>query len=178
MEQGLRRAHWLLRGPILTTLTTLLLVGACAITWSTMYPMLAAEGLVSPTMPQFPFTSFYALATVDSAHVTRTEDQTTIMPPLDTTIKDTATAQALYNAALVLQVRPAGIINCPLGDDITYHVTFTSHGSPTLTMTADGCERVTLVGLGDRWASEKFWQTLASALGMSESALWAHGSRR
>ena len=173
-----RRGCWRLIGRIMLAVSlALALVILCAIIFGPQLETVVTGTAFGPTWPQSPLTPLYARAQVDSVHVTRTEDPATVLPPLDKTVTSVASAQTLYNVAFALPPYPTGTINCPLGADITYHLAFANHRIPVLTITANGCERVSLVGLGDRLANGEFWQALSSALGVSESAMWSEHYR-
>ncbi|HEU0026864.1 MAG TPA: hypothetical protein VFQ25_07080 [Ktedonobacterales bacterium] len=166
-----RRTVWVLA----CMLAMLAVVVACLIFAGPLLGSVIMGTAFSPTLPQSPSTGYYAKKTVDTVHVTRTED--TASPDqisLDRTITDAQATQALYNAAFALPDYPSGTMNCPLGTNDTYHLAFSNHGSAVLTVIADGsgCQVVTLVGLGDRMANDGFWRALADALGVTEDGLW------
>ncbi len=175
MANRLRRGGWWrLIGRIMIAATlTLALAITCAIIFGPQLGDVVSGTAFGPTLPQSPLTGVYARATVDSVHVTRTQDQNDLLPAFDKAVTNAATTQALYNAAFALPAYPSGTINCPLGADITYHLAFTRHGIPALTITIDGCFLVSLGSLGDRLADGRYFQTLASALRMSEDAMWS-----
>lgn len=180
MENGQRRGGWWrhMWSKLIVAVMLLLVVAiACLIIFGPQLGAVIPGTAFGPTLPQSPLTGVYAHKLVDSVRVTRTEDQRTVLLSLDKTITNAATAQALYNAAFALPAYPSGIINCPLSAGITYHLAFTRHGGSVLTITANGCERVSLGSLGDRLADGSFDQTLADALGMSEEALWSYSSK-
>ncbi|HEY7019827.1 MAG TPA: hypothetical protein VH349_01845, partial [Ktedonobacterales bacterium] len=86
-----------------------------------------------------------------------------ILPPTPTTIevKDAATAQRLYDAAVKLPVAsPARACLAIAGPH--YEMTFHQSGQPDVTFVADrgGCQEVTLPQNDVRQSDEAFWQTL------------------
>lgn len=178
MENGRRRSGWRPLGPIIAAPVSLVIVAvACALFFGPqLYSLEATGALIGPTLPQSPLTGVYARARVDRVHVTRTSDETDPLPLFDKTVTSAATAQALYNAAFALPAYPSGTINCPLGSDITYHLAFTYHDAPILTVNANGCERVSLGGLGDRLANGEFWRALTDALDIPEQVIWSSGA--
>jgi hypothetical protein len=86
-----------------------------------------------------------------------------ILPPTPTTIevKDAATAQRLYDAAVKLPVAPQQRA-CPAIAGPHYEMTFHQSGQPDVTFVADrgGCQEVTLPQNDARQSDEAFWQTL------------------
>jgi hypothetical protein len=88
-----------------------------------------------------------------------------ILPPTPATIevKDTATAQHLYNAAVKLPVAPQTQQRiCLAIAGPHYEMTFHQSGQPDVTFVADrgGCQDVTLAQNDVRQADAAFWQTL------------------
>jgi hypothetical protein len=88
-----------------------------------------------------------------------------ILPPTPTTIevKDAATAQRLYDAAVKLPVAPQTQQRiCLAIAGQRYEMTFHQSGQPDVTFVADrgGCQDVTLAQNDVRQADAAFWQTL------------------
>jgi hypothetical protein len=86
-----------------------------------------------------------------------------ILPPTPATIevKDAATAQRLYDAAINLPVAPPQRA-CPAIAGPHYEMTFHQNGQLDVTFSADrgGCQDVTLAQSDVRQADETFWETL------------------
>jgi hypothetical protein len=86
-----------------------------------------------------------------------------ILPPTPTTIevKDAATAQRLYDAAVKLPVAPQQRA-CPAIAGPHYEMTFHQSGKPDVKFLADrgGCQDVTLAQNDVRQADAAFWQIL------------------
>ena len=88
-----------------------------------------------------------------------------ILPPIPATIevKDAATAQRLYSAAVSLPVAPSLQQRaCPAIAGPHYEMTFHQSGRPDVTFVADrgGCQDVTLGQNDVRQADEPFWTLL------------------
>lgn len=174
MASGTRRGgvwRWV-RSLIVAVMVSLVVACASALLLGPQLATVATGTAFGTTWPQSPFTGFYAGLTVESVHVTRSDESSSFMPPFDKTVTDARAAQALYNAAFALPAYPSGIINCPLGADITYHLRFARRGLPAPEMTVNGCFKVSLSWLGDRLWDSSFDYTFASALGVSETSLW------
>jgi hypothetical protein len=92
---------------------------------------------------------------------------TLILPPTPTTIevKDAATAQRLYDAAVSLPVAPQQRACLAMGGP-HYKMTFHQSGQADVTFVADrgGCQDVTLSQSDVRQSDEAFWQTLERAV--------------
>jgi hypothetical protein len=88
-----------------------------------------------------------ATATELNLRVTRTSART-LMFPLDITIRDSASVQRLYDAALALPGVPHGVYNCPADSGTSYRLEFLRGTlmAQQMEFDPDGC-RFLIIGL-------------------------------
>src|ERR1700733_7754814 len=91
-------------------------------------------------------------------------------PPVNVTVTDATTAQAIYDSTLTLPKFPEGGFSCPADYGVTYQLTFFSDATAIVTAAADpdGCSAVTITGPSESdtlQADDSYWKSLATDLG-------------
>lgn len=114
------------------------------------------------------------LARVTSAQVVRLValDQA---PAFSATIADSEEASSVYQAMLALKVDNGAAPSCPLDEGADYWITFRDESAAVLTawVKPDGCRDAKIGASRLVYATtDQFWQTLASALGVSANSLF------
>ena len=89
--------------------------------------------------------------------------------PAVTVVTEVASVRDVAKVVCSLPRVPAGVMSCPADLGITYRLSFTapSGASPTVVVSATGCE--TVLGIGPaRWAADSpnFWRRLGKAMGL------------
>jgi hypothetical protein len=107
-------------------------------------------------------------------------------PDLSLTVTDPAAARDAFRATVALPVMPPGTYNCPAGPNVTYELrgfdTDPAAGACPVIFAAvepGGCQNASIVGGTDhieRWSAtaQGYWNELATDLGVTVDALFAH----
>jgi hypothetical protein len=109
-----------------------------------------------------------------AVHIVRTPGLF-ILPPLDETITNHATAEKLAEKILALPPMPKGIFNCPVDFGTSYALTFEASGGVwTASVSVKGCTVVSLSDGRNLWAirSPQFFPYLAAVLDLTQDELF------